>query len=551
MRNSKVIISKNIKMDRDYKSVLNYSEEDMITLMTDSNNLVYTALDFSFLRENRNGIYVEIPYGTALQGNYLAFQNPDYSNKWFFAFIDDVVYLNDKTTIINFTVDIFTTWWKYWYPKACFVIREHVLDDTIGLHTQQENLETGEYIVNEVNTDTTQLTDYCYVVGSTTYPNMSKAEDSLAGCGEYNGIFSGVKYFRYDTVSALDIVLELWNKAGKGDSITGIFLTPKWLAPLGSELDNEGNSQRVVQQTQATNNYTYTVTKNYSINGYSPVNNKLKCYPYNYLMVTNNNGGNSIYRYELFSSSNCVFNVAGALTPGCSIICSPKGYKRSVTTDINYSESISAGKFPICNYANDMYVNWMTQQSVNNNYNMLKSVTSGGISGAVTGGTIGSMIAPGPGTVIGGIIGGIIGASSNSFGTAWEQMREKENHQFIPPQAEGNLNCGDVITSLGINTFSYYKMSIRQEYATIIDKFFTRYGYATNEFKIPNMTHRQNYNYVEIGTSESLCYCNNYNNLMIPAKDLENINKIFRNGVTIWNNHTNLGDYSVSNNITQ
>ena len=38
----------------------------------------------------KNTVDIEVAYGTALTANYIAFQNPDYSNKWFFAFIDDV-----------------------------------------------------------------------------------------------------------------------------------------------------------------------------------------------------------------------------------------------------------------------------------------------------------------------------------------------------------------------------------------------------------------------------------------------------------------------------
>ena len=49
----------------------------------------------------------------------------------------------------------------------------------------------------------------------------------------------------------------------------------------------------------------------------------------------------------------------------------------------------------------------------------------------------------------------------------------------------------------GRNGFSFYKMSIKQEYAKIIDDFFSMYGYKVNEVKIPNVTGRTNWNYVK------------------------------------------------------
>ena len=109
---------------------------------------MFDAHGIKFLREEKNTIYVGATYGVCLQANYLAFQNPDYSNKYFFAFIEGVEYVNDKTTKINYKVDLFTTWRSYFNLKSCFVVREHVTDDTLGIHTVPESLETGDYIVN-------------------------------------------------------------------------------------------------------------------------------------------------------------------------------------------------------------------------------------------------------------------------------------------------------------------------------------------------------------------------------------------------------------------
>ena len=93
-------------------------------------------------------------------------------------------------------------------------------------------------------------------------------------------------------------------------------------------------------------------------------------------------------------------------------------------------------------------------------------------------------------------------------------------------------------------------MSVNNEYAKIIDDYFTRQGYKINQIKVPNMSHRQNYNYVQIADDDNVAYPNNHNNICPPPKDIDTINKLFRRGVTMWNNHSNLGDYSVSNNIT-
>lgn len=138
MRESSIMLCSNIHLDKDYVNVLNYTENQMLSLC--QTNALYTKNDYSFIRD-RGTIQTDCDYGTALQCNYMAFQNKDYSNKWFFAFIDDVKYLGEKNTEIVYTVDSFSTFFPSLSVDSCYVVREHVNDDTIGKHTVNENLD--------------------------------------------------------------------------------------------------------------------------------------------------------------------------------------------------------------------------------------------------------------------------------------------------------------------------------------------------------------------------------------------------------------------------
>lgn len=146
MRNSKIILAKNIKLDRNYKNVLNYTETQMLNLLNSSGHLVGTSNFNSFIRQNKNSIPTNFSYNDSLQANYIAFQNPDYSNKWFFAWIDEIVYKNDANIEIYYTIDAWSTWFNNLSLSNCFIVREHVSDDTIGLHTVPENLDVGEVV---------------------------------------------------------------------------------------------------------------------------------------------------------------------------------------------------------------------------------------------------------------------------------------------------------------------------------------------------------------------------------------------------------------------
>ena len=139
--NSEIILVKNIKLDKNYINVLSYSESEMLELCR--KNAIAIQDDYSFIRQNNNNIYYNFTYDQCLQANYIAFQNKDYSNKWFFAFIEDIVYKGDNNTEIIYKIDSWSTWFDYWQKKPCYINRQHVNDDTIGKHTIPENLDVG------------------------------------------------------------------------------------------------------------------------------------------------------------------------------------------------------------------------------------------------------------------------------------------------------------------------------------------------------------------------------------------------------------------------
>ena len=102
-RTSKAILAKGIRLDRNYKNILNYTESSMLTLV--QNKAVASNLNCSFLRDE-GVLQLDIPYGTALTADYLAFQNPAYSNKWFFAFIDKVEYTDGSVDYVESEFEI-------------------------------------------------------------------------------------------------------------------------------------------------------------------------------------------------------------------------------------------------------------------------------------------------------------------------------------------------------------------------------------------------------------------------------------------------------------
>lgn len=136
--NSQIILCKNIKLDKNYNNVLDYTETQMLQLC--QSNMVASANDYNFIHATGN-IFVQFTYEQCLQANYIAFKNPNYANKWFFAWIDNVIFKSPRNCELSFTIDMWSTWFNKINKNKCYVLRQHVNNDAIGENTVAENID--------------------------------------------------------------------------------------------------------------------------------------------------------------------------------------------------------------------------------------------------------------------------------------------------------------------------------------------------------------------------------------------------------------------------
>lgn len=546
-RESKVIIAENIKLDNTYNNVLSYNQTQMLNLVT--TNSVASGNNYSFLREYENKIQVKFDYSVICNANYMAFQNKDYDNRWFFAFIKEIQYVSEGCTNIIFETDVWSTFYSSLTIHDCFVEREHVNDDTIGLHTVPEDIDAGEVVcVDTWNLD--DLTTYYYVGVLTDWLPASGSKGTgaqLSGITVYNNNVFGHRLVVFSLSGSPEVptttpdlynlaqFIKITNMDGHIEDIKDIFIIPGGginataLVPSGRirRQNPEGTIPpydestyiNLVSPSYLPEQFPMNIAKITSFTGVSIHNNKCFCYPYNYLLVTNNNGNNNIYKYEDFSDEeDATFNIELSLSIGMSGRCVPENYKGMA---INDDESISLGKYPTCNWTADSFTNWLTQQGVNAPSTAI--ALGGGIGASLMTGNFASA------GIIG--IGSIIGALGNF------------KAQSLKPNIEGGGNTGDILYSTNRNGIYFRCMRSKDEYITIVDKFFDRFGYKINETKTPNVTGRTYWNYIKIGGGDCFATGN------IQSKFLDKINKIAQQGVTIWHNHANIGNFALSNTI--
>lgn len=273
------------------------------------------------------------------------------------------------------------------------------------------------------------------------------------------------------------------------------------------------------------------VDKPTAIDSYVPKNNKLFTYPYSCLEINNNNGTSNILKYEFFSGNKATFKIKGVPTLGGSIKLIPYTYNKYVE---NEEEGIIAGKFPTLNWSENEYLNWQTQEGVN----LVQGLQTAGVQTALG---IGGMLLGSEttgATLTGQGIGGAVATLMN-------HVAKKQVAEMLPTTARGNTNGGNINVCNQKNGFTFINKTIKKEFAEIIDKFFTVKGYQVNEIKTPNINSRTYFNYLQISGDSVLGFGD------IPEKYMQEINKIAQNGVTIWHNHTNIGNYSLDNTIVQ
>lgn len=501
-----------------------------------------TFTDFSYQRKDnviRIPKHIDSLYDAKV--NYCMYQNTEYSNKWFYAFITDMKYIDDGRTDVYIKTDCIQTWMFDITVKQCFVEREHARYDEIGDHTIDEGLELGDYIANRHTkagyAGSIADGDLIVVVGVTKTPEGENVTGMF-----FDGIYSGVRYYGFTNKdisvdNAVQAFIDGYDEDAAGEAITCMFYAPKKLAtPKDNHTITGSNivSTRYINHSAGGDLNTLIAMTNNDLNTYTPRNNKLLTYPFRYLLVSNNAGTSIPFKYEQFYEfSGGVktllppkFIIEGCLTPGCSIRMTPLSYNGVPRND---DAGINMGKFPILNWTSDVYTNWLTQNGVNIALQVASGVGQIAAGAALAAGTGGLGAAVGGGQIVGGV--------SSIAGT----LAQIHAQSFAPPQAKGNLNSGDVVTASDQNDFHFYDMTIKREFAEMIDGYFDMFGYKCHRVKIPAKNHRQSYWYTKTIDANIVGG--------IPQDDLQTIKDCYNRGITFWTNEEYFRNYGAPNGI--
>ena len=537
-----------VPLETDYKNTFTFSSLSSQSSYFNGLNGISLS-NYTYVRKDQK-IRIEKNYDEICNYNYLFYDNNFPSSKRYYCFITRMEYINENATDVYIMVDSMQTYFFDIVWNRCFVEREHVNDDTFGLHTIPEDLNTGEYINCLTPVEATYDETYYVVAGATENILTQSTADMNP---TYNGVPSGLIYIVLDNATSLWRMVSMYSAGssgstgGKLDSIQEVFMIPSsfitgtitWNKVDPNAADISGNHWTSFPESNTASFFgTVSFQRNLNVGtNYTPKNKKLLCYPYSYLLVSNNAGADTIFRYEDFAGQTSIsptinFDILASVNPGCSIKIVPLNYKNynDGSRNRNYEYSINGGKFPVAGWIGDVYLNWLTQNGVNIGLNLVnESIGMGTNVGMLeTAKSKRSEI-----TSSGNIAGGI----TSILGT----MADVYKHSLIPDSANGNTGCSDVMFALKKLAPTFYRMSIKDEMAKVIDDYFSMFGYKVNTVKIPNITGRSNWNYVK--TID--CNCDGD----IPNEDLNTIRNNLNNGITFWHYPSNIYRYDLNNAI--
>lgn len=561
-----------------------------------------------------------------------------FENKTYYCFVTDVIYINNGTTEIHYTIDVMQTYlFEYTtlsdgvrgLGKKMFIDRTHILqeDDRLSancmfndegldlgidmytsiLNTSIPNFDTVSYGVEAyvlytgrlvrypqldsdasipnnltptevealyptrklivVKTPGGKVYGYNHTINVSSYEDLYNLDHNLIFplSGEYFTIYNddgtpNLGEENTDTTTSrvgegalgLRYFVEILNALGKSDAIVRIILLPDKV--IERKKPNTNTNMLYNDNTPLTT----TIKGGTTFGGYTPKNKKLYVYPYNYIVIDNNENDSKVYKPQ---------NITDDILETGLKICYQASFLNGelVAYPVNYvggdvSNGIIKNIGVETAYITSAYKDWLAnseiarnmairQHKINSAINIVGGSFGKDGSGIETGeyqptltGERGDWLASSNGKLLKGTGGFVLNAAKstvkamvNSYNFISDLTQQKAQMAEIPDALKGSLdsNMSFITNRMG---FKVMRVRVQTGVAKRIDHYFSVYGYKISDWQVPKLKVRSNWTFIK--TAGCAIIPKN-----IPSNFEEAINRIFDNGITFWNDKTNFRNY--------
>lgn len=566
--NSTLQLFKGINLDNRYLHTIYFASESAqdtwfsskVTSGLTFNNLMYR-------RYTSKAVKIEID-ATKLYGvTYMRFKNTRTSSKWYYAFVLDIDYINENTSVVYYEIDVMQTWFiQNGSVRPCMVMREHVNDDTFGINLEEEPIGSNVYDVDELTytvvdeSISTLFGSYALVTNTNQNPADPNIQTPVINNNIVNGTVwrtlkesdypQGLVTYELAVKVFLDTLITLmngsWEQGNKPIEVVDMFTFPEAFSDIDAD-----NNRHIVEITHPT-----------TLDGYTPKNKKLYSYPYSYLQLTTKNGDGCSYKWEYFdgmleTGNDAEFTAYGCPIAGGQVQCYPRDYNGIVE---NVDSGLVMDNFPKNPFTYDAYQAWVAGGGSNKLKQDSEIAKVRGILGIVSASSSFvsntasgiSQIANKPDDESGTqqfarITGGVNRIAQSGVGLVESAVSMKEalnkiDYAWKDAAYQPNIVVGKSTPNLAVASryldFYFQSVHVRKDELTRIDDFFSCYGYAIKKVKTPNITGRQYWNFIQ--TQNAVIAGD------MPASSKEAIGRIFDGGITFWHNGDQIGNYEQS-----
>lgn len=490
--------------------------------------------DFMYIRQN-SSIKLPFPKDQIMHYNYCMYKNNEFSDKWFYAFITDIQYINPNTSEIFLSTDVFQTYYFDLSFKTSFIEREHQNRWTTSgqpiFNLVPENLECGNIvrIIKSVDSYYNNISNFLVFCNHALQVNDSPV----------------VKFamtpinFLYAYFLQQDGLLTFLEEYGKTDSTISpyvISITPffgglnQWT--LGGI--NQYGLRHISDVTLVAHNIA-EFNHSPSEFGFSmpPIGtgagwaheSKLLTYPYSFYELFSSDGNSSIFQFEYMSSDDSKKYVKSisAVSPFQKTVFYLSGsYLGLEKNPQSFAESNSNYDIGLTSSA---WANYMASN---------KSSFTVGTFNSLAQGMLGNFTALAMGNPF-----SVISNTANILTNISSVAAKIQDLRSSPSSYSGGASDLYIDITTGYIFPKIFLKQIDTQFLEICGDYFMKFGYKCNRIKIPNTLSRHRFNYIKTINCEFTGD--------IPQDDLSQIKSIFDNGVTLWHDPSFFLNYSIDN----
>lgn len=526
-------------LESDYRNTLWFPNREAQTSYF-LGKTIKTYENFQYIKKN-NTIVVDGEVDLLYNCNYIMYQNNNFTNKWFYAFIDRIEWASNSSVRLYVSTDVIQTWFFDITYYNSYVDRCHSDTDVVGDNIVPENFSVGNPGGYQVAGSTDLAPDGIALFATSTYTGESRT-------GSVNsGIYSGGQNlvdFHIDN-PGVGSILDSYVKNGTATAVIKLQQYPYKLK----------NGPMTVSFSKYPS----------SISGYTPKNNKMlssafvTCFMSMY-------GQETDFNPVFITDSKVNIKVSADQTSG-TISAFVENYSDSSISTISMFASIPESGWSYNQYKNDYNLHsgsnsiYTTRQALSKGFNFSKAFLDTGANALNTTASALNIVNP-----INNFIAGRGGYGAGALRSGADLLNQGESmlgsiqnlivqttgideisqdlatisENYNAP-ATGGMSASNGYIATGKTVFSYGYKVLPRDIVERCDKFLTVYGYKQSEYRAINLHARASWTYIK---TNGLNASGNF-----PDDDMNIIKRAFNNGIFFWVYTATYGNFGQNNAI--